>query len=116
VVTPDRKGHAHDEPHVVSVGIYLVVFATLMIMTGVTVLAATQDFGPFNAVVALGIAVFKATLVILFFMHVKYSPRLTQIVVGAAFLWLLILILGTLHDYYSPRVQGPERVPDISRQ
>jgi cytochrome c oxidase subunit 4 len=99
-------------------GVYLAVFATLMVMTAVTVWAATQDFGQWGAVVALGIAVFKATLVILFFMHVKYSPRLTQIVVGAAFLWLAILILGTLHDYYSPRVQGPppRHVPDISRQ
>jgi cytochrome c oxidase subunit 4 len=112
------KGAAHSEaePHVVSVATYLAVFAALMILTFATVWAAGQDFGAFNTVVALGIAVTKATLVILFFMHVKYSPRLTQIVVGAAFLWLSLLILGTLHDYYSPAVQGTRDVPAITRQ
>ena len=115
-MTAHPKPAAHDEPHVVSIGTYLAVFATLMVLTVVTVWAAGQDFGAFNTVVALGIAVCKATLVILFFMHVKYSPRLTQIVVGAAFLWLSLLILGTLHDYYSPAVQGRHDVPAITRQ
>jgi cytochrome c oxidase subunit IV len=108
------EDHAH--PHIVPVGTYLAVFATLLVMTGVTVWAANQDFGALNMVVAMGIAIFKATLVILFFMHVKYSPRLTQLVVGAAFLWLAILIIGTLHDYYAPDLNNKQGPPSISRE
>jgi cytochrome c oxidase subunit 4 len=103
-------------PHVVPVRTYIFVFLTLLAMTGLTVWAANQDFGPLNMVVALGIAIFKATLVILFFMHVKYSSRLTQLVVGAALLWLGILIVGTLQDYYSPDVSRGSRSPSIVRQ
>jgi cytochrome c oxidase subunit IV len=57
--------------------------------------------GPFNAVVALAIAVTKATLVILFFMHVKYSPKLTKLTVGAGVFTFLILIAMTLSDYFT---------------
>ena len=67
---PHATAHGGDEPHVVSVGLYLAVFAALLVLTGITVWAGRQDFGPFNTVVALGIAVVKATLVVLFFMHV----------------------------------------------
>jgi cytochrome c oxidase subunit 4 len=102
--------------HIVPVRTYLVVFALLLLMTWATVWAAGQDFGPFNTVVALGIATFKATLVILFFMHVKYSPRLTQLVVAAAFLWLGIMIVATLHDYYSPTLDGRLPPASLTRQ
>jgi cytochrome c oxidase subunit IV len=109
-----HHGDAH--AHIVPVSTYIVVFLTLLVMTGVTVWAANQDFGPLNMVVALGIAIFKATLVILFFMHVKYSGRLTQLVVGAALLWLIILIVGTLHDYYAPDLNDQQGPPSISRE
>jgi cytochrome c oxidase subunit 4 len=66
---------------------------------------AFVDLGPMNAVVAMTIAVFKATLVVLFFMHVKYSTRLTWVVVVASVFWLLILLALTLADYAS-RSQG----------
>ena len=102
--------------HGPSVRVYLGVFAALLVLTGITVWAANQDFGPLNVLVALGIAITKATLVVLFFMHVKYSSRLTWLVVSAAFVWLGILIIGTLHDYYSPHISRDQPVPSISRE
>ena len=102
--------------HVVSIRVYLGVFLALLVLTGVTVWAASHDFGGWNMLVALGIAVLKAVLVILFFMHVKYSSRLTKLVVGSAFVLLAIMILGTMHDYYSPNVNSSQSRPTISRE
>jgi cytochrome c oxidase subunit 4 len=87
--------------HVVPVRTYLLVFASLMVLTFLTVAASRYDFGEGNTIVALAIAVLKATLVILFFMHVKYGSRLVQLFIGAAFLWLALLIAGSLSDYIS---------------
>ena len=67
----------------------------------VTVQAAGHDFGAFNTSIALGIAAVKATLVILYFMHVRYSPRLTTLVLFSGFVFLAILILFTIADYIS---------------
>ena len=72
-----------------------------MVLTGTTVKAAYIDLGFLNIIVALGIAVIKAILVILYFMHVRYSPNLTRLVVAGAFLWLLILLVITMSDYLS---------------
>jgi cytochrome c oxidase subunit 4 len=85
--------------HIVSRGIYYAVFAALLVMTTITVLVARIDLGPLNAVVALAIAVFKATLVVLFFMHVRYSSRLTRVVVASGVLWLAIMIAFMMSDY-----------------
>ena len=94
--------------HVVPVRIYLAVFATLLALTFATVAASRIDLGdprvlgfvlPMNMIVALGIACVKALLVILFFMHVKYSGRLVQLVVASAFVWLALLLALTLSDY-----------------
>jgi cytochrome c oxidase subunit 4 len=85
--------------HVVPVRTYLLVFASLMVLTAATVAASRFDFGEGNTIVALAIAVLKASLVVLFFMHVKYSGRLIQLMVAAAFLWLALLISGALSDY-----------------
>ncbi len=93
---------AHD--HVVPVRIYLAVFASLMILTALTVGAAFLDLGPFNTVVALVIATVKMTLVVLFFMHVRYSNRLTWAAIGAGFFFLALLLLMTLSDYVT---RGP---------
>lgn len=90
--------------HLVPLRVYFAVFATLMILTGITVGAAFLDLGPFNTMVALLIACIKMTLVILFFMHVRYSSRLTWAVVGAGFFWLALLLLLTLSDYVT---RGP---------
>jgi len=87
--------------HVVSPRTYLAVFASLMVLTVVTVAASRFDFGAGNTVVAVAIAILKASLVVLFFMHVKYGSRLVQLLVAAAFLWLALLISGTFTDYVS---------------
>jgi cytochrome c oxidase subunit 4 len=73
-----------------------------MVGTALTVLAAFYDFpGPLNAVVALTIAVIKATLVVLFFMHVRYSGRLIWLVIVAGLLWLAIMFAITFSDYWT---------------
>ena len=87
--------------HVVPLRTYYTIFGVLLLLTGLTVTAAFFDLGRMNAIVALTIAVTKATLVILFFMHVYYSSRLTWIVLGAAFFWLVVLITGTMSDVLS---------------
>jgi cytochrome c oxidase subunit 4 len=87
--------------HIVSTRLYYLVFATLMALTGVTVWIAFIDLRVFNTVVALGIAVTKATLVVLFFMHVKYGTRLTWVVAASGFVWMAILFALTLSDYLS---------------
>ena len=85
--------------HVTSPTVYLSIFLALMVLTATTVLVAFQDLGPLNDVVAMAIAVTKATLVILFFMHIRYSTPFTKLVVISGFVWLLILITITLADY-----------------
>jgi len=85
--------------HISSPRTYVGIFVALLLLTATTVFTAFQDLGPLNDVVALSIAVTKMVLVVLFFMHAKYSTRLTRIVVVSAFAWLLILIAFTLSDY-----------------
>ncbi len=85
--------------HVSSARTYAVIFAALMLLTLTTVLVAFTDLGPLNDVVALSIAVTKMVLVVLYFMHAKFSTRLTKLVVVSAFAWLAILIAFTLSDY-----------------
>jgi cytochrome c oxidase subunit 4 len=87
--------------HVVPLKVYFAVFGTLMVLTAVTVLVAFYNLGPWNTIVAMGIAVTKATLVILFFMHVRYSDRLTRIVVASGFFWFAIMVMLILSDYLS---------------
>jgi cytochrome c oxidase subunit 4 len=78
---------------------YYVVFLLLMAGTAMTVAIAFVDLGPLNAVAALAIASAKATLVVLYFMHVRYSTRLTWVVVAGSLFWLGILLVLTLSDY-----------------
>lgn len=85
--------------HITSPTVYIWIFLALMVLTAITVLVAFQDLGAFNDVVALAIAVTKATLVVLFFMHIRYSTPFTKLVVVSGFVWLLILIAITLSDY-----------------
>lgn len=87
--------------HVVSRKVYALVFAALMIGTAITVAVAFVDLGPGNDVVMLTIAVTKAVLVVLYFMHVRYSGRLIALTVGSGMLFLLILLAITLADYMS---------------
>jgi cytochrome c oxidase subunit 4 len=85
--------------HIVSTRIYYGIFAILMVCTYLTVQVAFLDLGMLNTVAALAIAVFKAVLVVLFFMHVRYSTRLTWVVVAGGFFWLGILLALTMTDY-----------------
>jgi cytochrome c oxidase subunit 4 len=85
--------------HILPKRVYYTVFAVLMACTYITWQVAYFDFGAFNTIAALAIAVFKAVLVILFFMHVRYSTPLTWAVVIAGVFWLAILLALTLGDY-----------------
>ena len=86
--------------HIVYPRVYITIFLVLLMGTGLTVLAAFRDFpGPLNAVVALTIAVVKATFVVLYFMHVRYSSRLVWLVIAAALFWLAIMFALTISDY-----------------
>jgi cytochrome c oxidase subunit 4 len=87
--------------YVVPIKVYVAVFVTLLVMTAATTAISSVDLGPWNTVVALGIALFKATLVVLFFMHVKYSRRLTQMVILVGLFWLAMLLLITFSDFAS---------------
>jgi cytochrome c oxidase subunit 4 len=91
--------HAHGQPHVVPARIYYAIFATLLVLTGVTVAVAYVDLGRMNAVAALAIAGFKALIVVLYFMHVKYSTRLIKLTVIAGLYWMGIIFALTLGDY-----------------
>lgn len=87
-----------EHEHIVTPKTYGLVFAALLVLTLVTTLVAFVDVGPWNIVLALVIAVCKMLLVALFFMHVYYSRRLTQIVVAGGMLWLLLLLVLTMTD------------------
>ena len=87
--------------HVESKGLYLSIFFALMVLTGVTTAVAFFDLGALNTPVALAIAVTKALLVVLFFMHVRHSTLLTKVVVFGGTFWLALLIGITMADYIS---------------
>jgi cytochrome c oxidase subunit 4 len=88
--------HTHSHP---TPGLYLLILAALVIGTCLTWGIAFIDLGIWNPVVALTIAVIKAVLVVLFFMHVFYSNKLTKLTVAAGFFWLMIMITMSLSDY-----------------
>ena len=88
--------------HIVPVRVYLMIFLALMVGTALTIWAGLQDFpGPLNVVIALTIAVIKATLVVLYFMHVRYSSRLIWVIFASALFWMGILFALTFSDYLS---------------
>jgi cytochrome c oxidase subunit 4 len=90
----------HVSQHVSTIGSSVAIWIALLVCTGLTVGAAFVDLGPFNIVVALAIATFKATLVVLFFMHVKYThEKLTGLVVVSAIFWLFLLLALSMLDY-----------------
>ncbi|HXN63953.1 MAG TPA: cytochrome C oxidase subunit IV family protein [Candidatus Acidoferrales bacterium] len=92
---------AEHAEHIVPVKTYVIIFLSLLFLTGLTTGVAYIDLGPFNTVAALAIAVIKMLLVILFFMHVKYSPKLTKLVIVAAFFWLALLLTFTMADEFT---------------
>jgi cytochrome c oxidase subunit IV len=91
----------HSHVHVTPLWVYLAVFAALLLFTGLTVAVAFVHLGVLNDLVAMAIAVVKATLVVLFFMHVKGSTRMIKLTVVSSFFWLLILFGLTLADYFT---------------
>jgi cytochrome c oxidase subunit IV len=93
--------------HVVTpVGTLFIVFGTLFVLTILTVFAARQDFGALNTPIALGIAVVKASLVVIYFMAVRYNTPLTKVVVVAGVFWLLIMFGLTMGDYLTRATLG----------
>ena len=102
--------------HIVPRTTYFAVFGALLVGTAITVVAANIDFGRMNDVIAMTIAVTKMMLVLLFFMHVRYSSRLIWVIVASMFFWLLILLLLTLTDYRSRDWFGAHRTGIMSRQ
>jgi cytochrome c oxidase subunit 4 len=92
--------------HVIPRRIYATILFALLILTGTTYWVATINLGPLNVVIALTIATCKATLVVLFFMHARYSPRRTRVVILAGLFWLVILLGLTLSDYLTRPFSG----------
>ena len=90
-----------DSHHVAPLKLYFGIFGILMVGTALTVLVAFYDLGPLNNVVMLTIACVKALFVILYFMHVRWSSRLTMVIVASGFFWLLIMFSFTMTDYMS---------------
>ncbi len=107
----------HSE-HIVSPTTYLAIILTLLFLTGTTISAAFVNLGRFNIVVALVIATLKATLVVLFFMHAKYSPTRTKLIILAGIFWLALLLFMTLSDYITRVDYRGVRFPmtQVSRQ
>ena len=105
--------NTHDASHtqhvIVPVRTYLLVFAALFIATILTYVAAKNDFGALNTPIALGIAFAKASLVIIFFMGVRYNTPLTKVVVVAGFFWLFILFGLGMSDYLTRDIVAPGR-------
>jgi|SRR5580658_6828509 cytochrome c oxidase subunit 4 len=96
ITNPEHSSH-----HIVTPAQYLLVFGTLLLFTGITVGAAYIDMKWANPVIALFIACFKATIVILFFMHAKYQSRLIKMTIASGFFIFISLIVMTLSDYIS---------------
>ena len=80
---------------------YVTIFLALLVLTAATYLVATQDFGWMNTPIALAVALLKASLVVIYFMGVRYNTPLTKVVVVAGFFWLLIMFTLTMGDYVS---------------
>ena len=99
---PNTQVDPEHEPHpVVRPRVYVTVWLILLAFTGITTAVSFVDLGTYNAVVALVIAVIKASLVVLFFMHIHYSNRLLKLTVGAGLFTLMLLLGLTMSDYIS---------------
>jgi len=88
-----------DHEHVDGLKLYFTIITALMILTAITVWAAFQDFGFLNTVVAMTIAVIKALLVVIFFMHLRHMARIIWLFAGAGAVWFVIMISLLLSDY-----------------
>lgn len=93
--------HNGESHHIVSPLVYLAIFAALQVGTALTVWASFIDLGPWNPVIALGIACAKATLVVLFFMHVRYSSKLMKLTIASGLFMFIVLVGMTVSDYFT---------------
>ena len=104
----------HAEHHVVPVRTYLIIFAALMVLAVLTVGASFVDLGSLNTFIALTIAVSKAFLIMAFFMHLKYSSKLTLLIALMGFFWLIVFFVITIGDYMArgsiPGELGPQSI------
>ncbi len=91
--------HAHTQHHIIPKKVYYAIFAALMILLFATVGVAYLPLGAWGIYVAMTIAIIKALLVVLYFMHVRYGSHLTWVVAGAGFVWLIIMFGITMTDY-----------------
>ena len=96
----------HHEHHIAPKSMYFTIFGALMALTFLTVAAAKVDLGRANVIVALAIAGLKASLVVLWFMHVKHNTPLIKLTVGVGFLWLVFMFVITFSDYLSRGMMG----------
>jgi cytochrome c oxidase subunit 4 len=87
--------------HVVPKSTYVIIFVWLLVLLVLTVAASKVDLGFWNAPVALTIAIVKAVLIVLFFMHVRYSSRLVQLFAASGFVWLAIMLSFTMADVWA---------------
>src|SRR4051812_35830224 len=102
--------HTYSGGHVSPISLYVTIFLALMVLTGVTVGAAFINLGSFNFPVAMLVAIFKASLVFWFFMHVKYQSHLTKLTVATGLFFLAILLGMMLIDYTGRRL-SPQMAP-----
>ncbi len=105
----DHAASAHaltEKPHV-TLQTYYVIYFSLLGLVLLTLLAALVDMGRANFLIAMSIAIAKGVLIVLYFMHVRYSPKLTWIFSVAAFLWLVLLVAGLLMDYFTRTLTVP---------
>jgi cytochrome c oxidase subunit IV len=107
--TDSHAAGAHAEPHVGSFGSYLAIFGALMVLTALTVGVSRVNLGDWNLIVAVLIACVKASIVVLFFMHVKYSGPLIKLTAACGFVWLLFLFGITFADYIGRTMIEPPK-------
>lgn len=101
-----HSGHGSGEHHIIPLKTYWSIFGALIVLTVVTVLAAKVDFGALNTIIAFGIASVKASLVLGYFMHLKYDNMMNRVIIGSSVLFLLILWFFCILDILT-RVAQP---------
>jgi cytochrome c oxidase subunit 4 len=111
---PEEQGHSPSTETIVPTGTYLKVFIALILLALTTTGLAFLDLRMFNTILAMAIAVAKATIVVLFFMHVKYEGRLTMVFALAGFVWLAIMLILTSGDYMTRGwLPAPGEMPPV---
>jgi len=112
---PHGDGHGAHGGHGANIlKIYYAVYAALMVLLVVTVAVSFKHFGNWNLPIAMSIATVKAVLVVLYFMHLADSPRLTWITAVSATIWIAILIVGIVIEYDSRRFRGEDPLAEGS--